>query len=85
MIGARFTWIAHGRSVQEIRAKLEGAARRTVEWERTNGVLFEPGKAEAILFSRNRRHWKERSHEQIMVGSYPVAFNVEPTRWWASI
>lgn len=74
-------WFVHGQSVREVRAKLEGAARRAVEWGRTNGVRFEPGKTEVILFSRNRRHWRDRTHEKIKVGSHQIAFNVKATRW----
>lgn len=50
------TWIVYGRSVREVRAKLEGAVRRAVAWGSDNGVAFELAKTEAILFSRNRRH-----------------------------
>lgn len=75
------TWVAHGRSVREVRAKLEGGARRAVAWGRNGGVLFELAKTEAILFSRNRKHWKERAHERIRIESHQVPFNVKATRW----
>lgn len=75
------TWIVSGRSVREVRAQLEGAARRAIEWGHSNGVAFEPAKTEAILFSRNRRHWRERAREKITVGSRQVPFNAKATRW----
>ena len=74
-------WIAHGRSVREVRVKLEGAARREIAWRCSNGVTFEPAKTEAILFSRNRRHWKDRGRETVTVGSRQIPFNVRMTRW----
>lgn len=75
------TWIAHGRSVAEVRVKLEGAARRAIEWGHANGVRLETAKAEAIFSSRNRRHWRERAEGHVMVESRPVPFNRGATRW----
>ena len=75
------TWVAQGRSVQEVRAKLEAAARRAIGWGGTNGVSFEAGKTEAILFSRNRRHWRDRGHERIRIGDHRIPFNARATRW----
>ena len=75
------TWVAQGRSVQEIRLKLEAAARRAIAWGGTSGVTFEEGKTEAILFSRNRRHWKDRGQVAITVGANRVPFNIKATRW----
>ena len=75
------TWIAQGRSVQEIRYKLETAARRAIAWGGTSGVTFEEGKTEAILFSRNRKHWKDRGQVAIAVGNHRVPFNIKATRW----
>ena len=38
-------------------------------------------KTEVILFSRNRRHWRESAREKITVGSHQVPFNAKATRW----
>ena len=75
------TWVAQGRSVHEIRIKLEAAARRAITWGGASGVTFEAGKTEAILFFRNRRHWKDRGQVSIRVGDHRVPFNVKATRW----
>ena len=55
------TWIAKGRSVAEAQGKLEQRATRAITWARHNIVAFEVAKTEAILFSRNRRHWKGKA------------------------
>ena len=52
-----------------------------MSWGGTSGVTFEEGKTEAILFSRNRKHWKDRGQTTITVGGYKVPFNVKATRW----
>ena len=52
-----------------------------MEWRRTNGVRFAPDKTEAVLFSRNRRHWRDRTSEHITIGTHQVGFNVKATRW----
>lgn len=65
----------------EVKVKLEGAARRAIRWGNSNGVRFELAKTEAILFSRNRRHWRDKAHEHVQVDSHPVPFNRQAARW----
>lgn len=48
------TWVAHGRSVAEVRVKLEEAASRSVGWGHTNRIGFEIAKTEAALFSKQK-------------------------------
>ena len=47
------TWVAQGGPVREIIAKLEGAARRAVDWGESNGVAFEPAKTGHSLFEES--------------------------------
>lgn len=61
------TWIASRQSVSEVQAKFEAAARGATGWGVTalgSGVE----KAEAILFSRSRRRWRERAHFGVGIG-----------------
>ena len=74
------TWCRSGITLHTA-SRLEGGARRAISWGRDNGVCFETAKTEAILFSRNRRHWKDRVHSHIMVDSRPIPFNRQATRW----
>ena len=39
------------------------------------------GKTEAILFSRNRKHWKDRGRTAISIGEHRIPFNIRATRW----
>lgn len=55
------TWIAKGRSIAEVQGKLEQGAARAITWARHNIAAFEVAKTEAILFSRNWRHWKGKA------------------------
>lgn len=75
-----FVDVARGGSVAEVRRKLVGAVRRAIDWSRRNGAAFETGKTGAFLFSRNRRHWKDRD------GSgrpHEISSNRNATRWCA--
>ena len=60
---------------------LEGAVRRAIRWGLANDVRFELAKTEAIIFSRNRRHGRDKTHEHVQVDSHPVPFNGKVTRW----
>jgi hypothetical protein len=55
--------------------------RRSQAWAARNAVLFETSKTEAILFSRKAKHWQARAKTTIRVGTHPVHFNYEATRW----
>ena len=41
----------------------------------------ESRKTEAILFSRNRKHWRDRLNEHVTVQGRQVPFNRKATRW----
>ena len=74
------TWIARGRSVAEVRGMLEGTARRAIDRSRRNKAALKTGKTEAILFSRNRRYWRDRAHETVQVGPHQLSFNRQAAR-----
>lgn len=69
------TWIATGESVAEVRVRLEQAARGAIQWGQHNGASFDVAKTEAILFSRNRRHWRDKAQSNIRINPHRVPFN----------
>ena len=76
-------WLATGKSVQEVSEKLERAGKEAIQWGKMRDVEFESRKTEAILFSRNRRHWKNRTggSTQIRLQDRTVPYNRKATRW----
>ena len=58
-----------------------GRGQASIHWGQGHGVLFEEAKAKAILFSRNRKHWKDRTQGGVGIGFRLIPFNREATRW----
>jgi len=71
-------WVATGKDVEEVTAKLEACAVAAGEWAQANAVSFGEGKTEAVLFRKGR---KEIPARKIQVGNHQVAYNREATRW----
>ena len=74
-------WLATGGSVQEISRKLERAGKMAIEWGKRKAVEFEDRKTKAMLFSRNRRHWKDSARDSIRLQNRMIPYNRKPTRW----
>jgi len=47
-------WVATGKAVEELTAKLEACAAAAGEWAQANAVSFDEGKTEAVLFRKGR-------------------------------
>ena len=75
------TLLVSATSVREVSAQLERGARQAILWGKKNVVTFETGKTEAILLSRSRRHWKDKTRESILVDDCRVGYNRGATRW----
>lgn len=75
------TWIVSGTSVREISRLLGRAAGLAIQWGKSNAASFEIGKTEAILLSRSRRHWKDKTRETIQVGDCRIGYNRRAARW----
>ena len=60
---------------------LDRAARLAVQWGQSNAATFEIEKTEAILLSRNRRHWREKTSEGVRIGDSTIGYNRGATRW----
>ena len=75
------TWAVEGENMLDLAAKLEGCAEKSLRWAQNNAARFETSKTEAILFSRNRRQWREKGRWPIRVGDQQVFFAKEATRW----
>ena len=52
-----------------------------LSWAQGNGTAFGVTKIRAILFTRNRKHWKDRVGTEIRVGDTHIRFNRKATRW----
>ena len=52
-----------------------------LSWAQGNGTAFGVTKMRAILFTRNRKHWKDRVGTEIRVGDTHIWFNRKATRW----
>ena len=50
-----------------VQYRLERAAESAIGQAKDNGRAFEIAKTEAILFSRSRKHWKERAGAGVRV------------------
>jgi hypothetical protein len=57
--------------------KLAEAAAASLDWAKDNGVAFDQGKTEAVLFRKSRAAPKAT----IWVGSNVIPFNTAATRW----
>ena len=61
--------------------RLERCAATSLRWANDSAVCFETSKAEAVLFSRKRKHWQQRGEKTIWAGDQTVRFAKESTRW----
>jgi hypothetical protein len=75
------TWLIEASGIPQLIRKMEKYARLYQAWAQRNSVRFETSKMEAILLSRNRKHYKERDTMKIRVGEHHAKFNSEATRW----
>jgi len=70
-------WWAKADSEDEVAAKLAEAAAAALDWAKNNGVAFDQGKTEAVLF----RQKKTAPTATVWVGTSNIPFNTEATRW----
>jgi ribonuclease HI len=70
-------WWVKGEDEDEVAAKLAEAAAASLDWARDNGVAFDHGKTEAVLFRKQR----VAPTATIRVGTNDIPFNTEATRW----
>ena len=75
------TLMVSATSVREVSTQLERGARLAIRWGERNAATFETAKTEAILLSRSRRHWKDKTLEFVHVGGRRVSYNRGATRW----
>ena len=75
------TLLVSATSVREVSSRLERGARLAIRWGERNAATFEIGKTEAILLSRNRRHWRDKARESVHVGDHRIGYNRGATRW----
>lgn len=71
------SWWSEGKTEEEVAEKLTETSRVACEWASRNGVIFDHGKTEAMLFSRRRRS----PTATVMTGGREISFNKEATRW----
>jgi hypothetical protein len=75
------TWLIEAPSIPQLIRKMEKCARLCQEWVQRNAIRFEMSKMEAILLSRNTKHYKDRDTVKIRVGEHYTKFNSRVTRW----
>jgi hypothetical protein len=75
------TWLIEASGIPQLIRKMEKYARLCQAWAQRNTVRFETSKVEAILLSRNRKHYKERDTMKVRVGEHHAKFNSGATRW----
>jgi hypothetical protein len=71
------SWWAEGKTEEEVAAKLSQTSEVACEWASKNGVAFDHGKREAILFSRKRKV----PMATVRLGEREIPFSKEATRW----
>jgi hypothetical protein len=76
-----FTWIVEANNIPTLVKTLERCARISQRWAERNVVRFETSKTEAILLSRNTKHYRDRDTLAIQVGQHQIKFNNQATRW----
>ena len=69
-------WWAEGKNEKEVAEKLAEASKTAVSWGEENGIVFDYGKSEAVLFSRRRK----ATNETIKTEQREIPFNTEATR-----
>jgi len=72
-------WWADGKDDEAVAAKLSEAATASMVWAAENGVAFDHGKTEAVIFWRKRKAAEAKA--TVKVGGNEVPFNKEATRW----
>jgi len=71
------SWWADGADSTAVAAKLSAVAAATIGWAVENGVAFDSGKTEAVLFHKKR----SAPRATVAVGTNSVPFNKEAARW----
>jgi len=70
-------WWVKAENEEEVAAKLAEAAAMSLDWAKDNGVAFDQGKTEGVLFQKK----KGTPTATIRVGTSDIPFNSEATRW----
>jgi len=70
-------WWVDGKNQQEVAEKLADASKVAVLWGEENGIVFDHGKSEAVLFSRRRK----ATNKTIKMEQREIPFNTEATQW----
>ena len=78
------TWLVEGAELNDVVNKLERCMAASLQWANNNAVRFETSKTEAILFSKRRKHHRNRCDRTIRVGGQSVSFAPAAT-WWLGI
>jgi len=73
-------WWVGGNNAEEVAGKLLLAAAAAIEWAGKNGVEFDRGKTEAVIFWRKKRKGTQ-TEARVKVGDKEVSFNRAATRW----
>jgi len=76
-------WWAEGNNAEEVAGKLSLAAAAAIEWAGKNGVEFDHGKMEAVIFWRKKRKGTQ-TEARVKVGDKEVSFNQAAT-WWLGV
>ena len=69
-------WRVQAGNEEEIAAKLAGVAAAAPNWAKDNGVVFDWGKTEAVLFKKKKRG---TTTAKVRVGTKNIPFNTEAT------
>jgi len=70
------SWWVEGKNDKEVAEKLAEATKAAVSLGEENGIAFDHGKSEAVLFSRR----KKATNETIKTEQREIPFNTEATR-----
>jgi len=73
-------WWVEGNNAVEVAGKLSLAAAAAIQWAGKNGVEFDHGKTEAVIFWRKKRKGTQ-TEARVKVGDKEVSFNRAATRW----
>ena len=73
-------WLVERATIDEVVQRLERCTAAGLRWAEGNAVRFGAFKTEAVLFSRNRKHWPARGEKTIWVGDQAIRFAREATR-----
>ena len=70
-------WWVKAENEEEVAEKLAEAAAMSLDWAKDNGVAFDQGKTEGVLFQKK----KGAPTATICVGTSDIPFNSEATHW----